>query len=243
MKKVPSKIGLKKPQLSKVNSNLNNNIIMKREEEIKMKYLLNNKSHVQIAKTTRQLNPIQLKKTIRPPSQRTTIDCDTSSINGSNNLKFEYKAVFDFLKDLNMENYLDTFIKNGINSEEKILYLNNDNLKLINMPYAHRARFLKKLKEIETMQIMKKTITEKGGLSKVRTKKSEKNSKYEEIYIPKEEDDIEMNDEEQRDTFTQAIFDYQRTHSNFNNQENNELFSTGINNMNITGKIKKKKKK
>ena len=239
MKKVPSKIGLKKPQLSKVNSNLNNNIIMKREEEIKMKHLLNNKSHVQIAKTTRQLNPIQLKKTIRPPSQRTTIDCDTSSINGSNNLKFEYKAVFDFLKDLNMENYLDTFIKNGINSEEKILYLNNDNLKLINMPYAHRARFLKKLKEIETMQIMKKTITEKGGLSKVRTKKSEKNSKYEEIYIPKEEDDIEMNDEEQRDTFTQAIFDYQRTHSNFNNQENNELFSTGINNMNITGKIKK----
>ena len=239
MKKVPSKIGLKKPQLSKVNSNLNNNIIMKREEEIKMKHLLNNKSHVQIAKTTRQLNPIQIKKTIRPPSQRTTIDCDTSSINGSNNLKFEYKAVFDFLKDLNMENYLDTFIKNGINSEEKILYLNNDNLKLINMPYAHRARFLKKLKEIETMQIMKKTITEKGGLSKVRTKKSEKNSKYEEIYIPKEEDDIEMNDEEQRDTFTQAIFDYQRTHSNFNNQENNELFSTGINNMNITGKIKK----
>jgi hypothetical protein len=239
MKKVPSKIGLKKPQLSKVNSNLNNNIIMKREEEIKMKHLLNNKSHVQIAKTTRQLNPIQLKKTIRPPSQRTTIDCDTSSINGSNNLKFEYKAVFDFLKDLNMENYLDTFIKNGINSEEKILYLNNDNLKLINMPYAHRARFLKKLKEIETMQIMKKTITEKGGLSKVRTKKSEKNSKYEEIYIPKEEDDIEMNDEEQRDTFTQAIFDYQKTHSNFNNQENNELFSTGINNMNITGKIKK----
>ena len=107
------------------------------------------------------------------------------------------------------------------------------------MPYAHRARFLKKLKEIETMQIMKKTITEKGGLSKVRTKKSEKNSKYEEIYIPKEEDDIEMNDEEQRDTFTQAIFDYQRTHSNFNNQENNELFSTGINNMNITGKIKR----
>ena len=239
MKKVPSKIGLKKPQLSKVNSNLNNNIIMKREEEIKMKHLLNNKSHVQIAKTTRQLNPIQLKKTIRPPSQRTTIDCDASSINGSNNLKFEYKAVFDFLKDLNMESYLDTFIKNGINSEEKILYLNNDNLKLINMPYAHRARFLKKLKEIETMQIMKKTITEKGGLSKVRTKKSEKNSKYEEIYIPKEEDDIEMNDEEQRDTFTQAIFDYQRTHSNFNNQENNELFSTGINNMNITGKIKR----
>ena len=141
MKKVPSKVGLKKPQLSKVNSNLNNNIVMKREGEIKMKHMLNNKSLNQIIKTTRQLNPIQLKKTIRPPSQRTTIDCNTSSINTANNLKIEYKEVYDFLKDLNMESYLELFIKNGINTEEKILYLNNDNLKLINMPYAHRARF------------------------------------------------------------------------------------------------------
>ena len=115
------------------------------------------------SKTTRQLNPIQLKKTIRPPSQRTTIDCDISSNNNNiNNSKYEYKDVYEFLKDLNMENYYDQFIKNGINTEEKILYLNNDNLKLINIPYAHRSRFLKKLKEIETMQMMKKIITEKG---------------------------------------------------------------------------------
>ena len=240
MKKVPSKLGLKKPQLNKVNSNLNNNILIKKEEEIKIKHILNKKSLVHIAgKTTRQLNPIQIKKTIRPPSQRTTIDCNTSSINNTNNLKYEYKEIYDFLKDLNMESYLEQFIKNGINTEEKILYLNNDNLKLINMPYAHRARFLKKLKEIETMQNMKRTFTEKGGLSKVKLKKSEKNTKYEEIYIPKEEDDMEINDEEQSKTFAQAIFDYQKTHSNFENQENNEFFSTGINNMNITGKIKK----
>ena len=223
MKKVPSKIGLKKPQLNKVKSNLNNNILTKRGEEIKIKNMINNKSLVHIAgKTTRQLNPIQLKKTIRPPSQRTTIDCDTSSINNTNNLKVEFKEVYDFLKDLNMENYLEQFIKNGINTEEKILYLNNDNLKLINIPYAHRARFLKKLKEIETMQIMKKTFTEKGELSKVKLKKSEKTSKYEEIFIPKEEDDIDINAEEQSKTFAQAIFDYQRTHSNFDNQDNNE---------------------
>ena len=240
MKKVPSKIGLKKPQLNKVKSNLNNNILTKRGEEIKIKNMINNKSLAHIAgKTTRQLNPIQLKKTIRPPSQRTTIDCDTSSINNTNNLKVEFKEVYDFLKDLNMENYLEQFIKNGINTEEKILYLNNDNLKLINIPYAHRARFLKKLKEIETMQIMKKTFTEKGELSKVKLKKSEKTSKYEEIFIPKEEDDIDINAEEQSKTFAQAIFDYQRTHSNFDNQDNNEFFSTGINNMNITGKIKR----
>jgi len=240
MKKVPNKIGIKQPQLSKVKSNLNNNILTKRGEEIKIKNMINNKSIAHIAgKTTRQLNPIQLKKAIRPPSQRTTIDCDTSSINNTNNLKFEFKEVYDFLKDLNMENYLEQFIKNGINTEEKILYLNNDNLKLINIPYAHRARFLKKLKEIETMQIMKKTFTEKGELSKVKLKKSEKISKYEEIFIPKEEDDIDINAEEQSNTFAQAIFDYQRTHSNFDNQDNNEFFSTGINNMNITGKIKR----
>ena len=198
--------------------------------------MLSNKSHAQIAsKGVRQLNPIQLKKMIRPPSQRTTIDCDRTLINNNNkNLKIEYKEVYEFLKDLNMENYLEQFIKNGINTEEKILYLNNDNLKLINIPYAHRARFLKKLKEIETMQMMKKTITEKGGLSKVKLKKVEKNTKYEEIILPKEEDDIEIGEEEQNKTFAQAILDYQKTHSKFESQENNnELFSTGINNMKI----------
>ena len=138
-----------------------------------------------------------------------------------------------------MENYYEQFVKNGINSEEKILYLNNDNLKLINIPYAHRARFLKKLKEIQTMQIMKKTFTETGGLSKVKLKKVEKATKYEEIIIPKEEDDIEINDEEQRNTFAQAIFDYQKTHSKFENiDNNNELFTTDINNMNMTSKNK-----
>ena len=196
--------------------------------------MLSNKSNMTIApKTGRQLNPIQFKKTIRPPSQRTTIDCNKISINNSNNLKSEHKGVYEFLKDLNMESYLEQFIKNGINTEEKILYLNNDNLKLINMPYAHRSRFLKKLKEIETMQLMKKTITEKGGLSKVKVKKSEKNTtKYEEIYIPKEEDDIDIGEEEQSKTFAQAIFEYQKTHSKFEGQENKELFKTGVNNMN-----------
>ena len=212
---------------------------------MRIKQILSNKSHAQLtSKTSRQLNPIQLKKTIRPPSQRTTIDCDNPSnnnnSNNTNNLKKEHKEVYEFLKDLNMENYLDQFINNGITTEEKILYLNNDNLKLINIPYAHRSRFLKKLKEIETMQMMKKIITEKGILSKVRLKKLEKNTKYEEILLPKEEDDIDIGEEEQRKTFAQAIFEYQKSHSKFENQENNnnEIFSTGINNMKITNKNK-----
>ena len=235
------KFGIKKSQLSKINQNIYKNIMSQREEQ-KIKHLISNKSHVNLPpKTSKQLNPIQIKKKLRPLGQRTAIDCEISSINNNNNqnnIKKEHKEVYDFLKDLNMEIYFDNFIKNGINSEEKILYLNNDNLKLINIPYAHRARFLKKLKEIETMQMMKKTINEKGGLSKLKLKKNEKNTKYEEIIIPKEEDDIEMNEEEQRNTFTQAIFDYQKTHSKFEENDNNELFKTGINNMKIIHKQK-----
>ena len=236
-----SEFGLKKPNLRKLNQKLFKNILSQREEQ-EIKHLLSNKSHTNLPpKTNRQLNPIQLKKTYRP-SQRTAIDCEISSVNNNNTnkttIKNEYKEVYDFLKDLKMEMYFDTFIKNGINTEEKILYLNNDNLKLIDIPYAHRARFLKKLKEIETMQIMKKNINEKGGLSKLKLKKNE--TKYEEIIIPKEEDDIEIKDDEQRDAFTKAIFDYQKSHSRFeeNNINNNELFHTGINNMKIIHKSK-----
>ena len=237
------KFGIKKSQLSKINQNIYKNIMSQREEQ-KIKHMLSNKSHINLpSNTNKQLNPIQLKKTYRPSAQRTVIDCEISSINNNSNnqsnIKTEYKEVYDFLKDLNMEIYFDNFIKNGINSEEKILYLNNDNLKLINIPYAHRARFLKKLKEIETMKMMKKAINEKGGLSKLKLKKNENNTKYEEILIPKEEDDIEINDEEQRNTFTQAIFDYQKTHSKFEeNDDENELFKTGINNMKLINKPK-----
>ena len=237
------KFGIKKSQLNKINQNIYKNIMSQREEQ-KIKHMLSNKSHANLPpRTSKQLNPIQLKKTYRPQAQRTVIDCDISSINNNSNnqsnIKTEHKEVYDFLKDLNMEIYFDNFIKNGINSEEKILYLNNDNLKLINIPYAHRARFLKKLKEIETMKMMKKAINEKGGLSKLKLKKNENNTKYEEIIIPKEEDDKEINDEEQRNTFTQAIFDYQQTHSKFEDYDNqNELFHTGINNMKIIHKQK-----
>jgi hypothetical protein len=183
--------------------------------------MLNNKSNAQISKTSRQLNPIQLKKTLRPPSQRTTINCYTSSITSNtltNNLQFQYKNVYDFLKDLNMENYLEQFIKNGITNEEKILYLNNDNLKLINIPYAHRFRILKKLKESKNLENMKKNLNEKGKLSKIKIKQE---SIYEEIIIPKEEDDKEIDNDEMRRTFTQAIYDFQKTHNSFYNDDNN----------------------
>ena len=237
-----AQFGFKKSQLSKVNQKIYKNILSQKEEQ-KIKHLVGNKSHINLPpKINKQLNPIQLKKTFRQTAQRTIIDCDLPSINNNNQtvIKNEYQDVYNFLKDLNMEVYFELFIKNGINSEEKILYLNNDNLKLINIPYAHRARFLKKLKEIETMQNIKKNINEKGGLSKLKLKKIENNNKYEEIIIPKEEDDIERNADEERDSFTRAIYDYQKTHSKFEEKnDKQEFFKTGINNMKFISRSKK----
>ena len=118
---------------------------------MRIKQMLSKKSLAIInSKTTRQLNPIQLKKMIRHPSQRTTIDCNISNNNNINNSKYEYKDLWIF-KRFKYGKLLWPIYKKGIIAEEKILYLNNDNLKLINIPYVNRARFLKKLKEIETM--------------------------------------------------------------------------------------------
>ena len=89
-------------------------------------------------------------------------------------------------------------------------------------------------------KILKKNINEKGGLSKLKLKKIENNNKYEEIIIPKEEDDIERNADEERDSFTRAIYDYQKTHSKFEEKnDKQEFFKTGINNMKFISRSKK----
>ena len=129
-----------------------------------------------------------------------------------------HKEVLLFLQELNMGEYFENFINNGIISKEKLLYLNNDNLKLINIPYAHRFRILKKLKESKNLENMKKNLNEKGKLSKIKIKQE---SIYEEIIIPKEEDDKEIDNDEMRRTFTQAIYDFQKTHNSFYNDDNN----------------------
>ena len=130
-----------------------------------------------------------------------------------------HKEVLLFLQELNMGNYFDDFINYGITNKEKLLYLTNDNLKLINIPYAYRFKILKRLKESKNLENMKKNLNEKGKLSKIKLKQE---SKYEEIIIPKEEDDKEIDNEEMRKTFTQAIYDFQKTHSSFNNSVYNE---------------------
>ena len=141
-----------------------------------------------------------------------------------------YKDVLVFLQELNMGNFIDDFINNGITDKEKLLYLTNDNLKLLKIPYAYRFRVLKKLKEEKNLENMKKHLNEKGRLSKIKLKKDIE-SKYEEIIIPKEEDDKEVDQEEMRNTFTQAIYDFQKTHSSFNNSiySENDRYNNSIN--------------
>ena len=149
-----------------------------------------------------------------------------------------HKDVLTFLQELNMGEFFDNFINNGIVNREKLFYLNNDNLKLIQIPYAYRVRFLKKLKEIQNLESMKKFLNEKGKLSKIKLKKDKNESKYEEIFIPKEEDDKDIPHEEMRKTFTQAIYEFQKTHTRFefeNNedeeesQNQNHMYNTSLN--------------
>lgn len=168
------------------------------------------------------MNPVQLKKSYNFNTQRLVRNSEKKGKDIIISMNKGHKDVLLFLQELNMGEYFDDFINNGINSKDKLLYLTNDNLKLINIPYAYRFRILKKLKEEKNIENVKKYLNEKGKLSKIKLKKE---SKYEEIIIPKEEDDKEINDEEMRKTFSEAISDFKKTHSDFNdsiiNDENN----------------------
>ena len=180
------------------------------------------------------LNPIQLKKSynMNPQKLMKTMEKKDKEKNVIISMDKGHKEVLLFLQELNMGDYFDNFINNGITNKEKLLYLTNDNLKLINIPYAYRFRILKKLKESKNLENMKRNLNEKGKLSKIKIKQE---SKYEEIIIPKEEDDKEIDQDEMRKTFTQAIYDFQKTHSSFNNSfySENNRYNYSINDNNI----------
>ena len=172
------------------------------------------------------LNPVQLKKSFRATTQKYVAfqEKKEKEKNIIISVNKGHKEVLTFLQELNMGEFLDNFINNGIVNREKLFYLNNDNLKLIQIPYAYRVRFLKKMKELKNLESMKKSLNEKGKLSKIKLKRDKNESKYEEIFIPKEEDDKEISHEEMRKTFTQTIYDFQKTHTRFEfeNNENEE---------------------
>ena len=121
--------------------------------------------------TKQSLNPIQFKKSYNFNTQRQklhkTIEKKDKEKDAIISMNKGHKEVLLFLQELNMGEYFENFINNGIISKEKLLYLNNDNLKLINIPYAHRFRILKKLKESKNLENMKKNLNEKGKLSKI----------------------------------------------------------------------------
>ena len=110
------------------------------------------------------LNPIQLKKSynMNPQKLMKTMEKKDKEKNVIISMDKGHKEVLLFLQELNMGDYFDNFINNGITNKEKLLYLTNDNLKLINIPYAHRFRILKKLKESKNIENMKRNLNEKG---------------------------------------------------------------------------------
>ena len=79
------------------------------------------------------LNPLQLKKSYNLNSQRLfrTIEKKEKEKDIIISVNKGYKDVLTFLQELNMGNYIDDFINNGITDKEKLLYLTNDNLKLL----------------------------------------------------------------------------------------------------------------
>ena len=167
-----------------------------------------------------KLKPIQLKN-VKPPSARNTIDrplsskvkIDCDSRQNENKKEIEEKKekdkISNFLKNLDLEKYTDTFFNNGINKEEKIQYLNYENLKLLNIPYVHCKRILSKVIEMNK-KIFSKSEKKNNKLN---------NSEYEEIILPKEEDEMNENEEEQKNKFNKALNDFKKNHTSLISSE------------------------
>ena len=168
-----------------------------------------------------KLKPIQLRN-VKPPSARNTIDrplssklkidCDNHQNDNKKEIeeKKEKDKISNFLKSLNLEKYTETFINNGINKEEKIHYLNYENLKLLNIPYTHCKRILSKIKDMNKNFFY---TTEK------KNNNSNNTSQYEEIILPKEEDEINENEEEQKNNFNKAVKDFKKNHTSLISSE------------------------
>ena len=206
------------------------------------------KKNVPKSKTI-SLNPVHLKKLNRPlyeisntervnNNSKFIIDCESTQ-----NIKTKNEKIFDFLKSLNIENYFDIFINNGINTEEKIQILNYDILKLLKIPYVHCKRILTKIYEMKKENVI------------MNEKLKKNNSNYEEILLPKEEDEI--NEEEQRKTFYDAVSMFKQIHNDIiikeeqnkenesieieNNMNENNIIENGEYKENINNNLIKKK--
>ena len=118
-----------------------------------------------------------------PPREPIPKDVENKGKKQSVIKKREYPKVYSFLKGIQLESFLDTFIINGIDNEEKIHLLNYDMLKLLNIPYKYRKTILN--------QIQNQTTTPNQTQNSFFTN----NDKYEELLCPAEEDDRVIDDE------------------------------------------------
>lgn len=156
-----------------------------------------------------KLPPVQVKKSLRPQSQKFAIDCNIKD------------KIFSFLTSIHMEKYYNNFIANGIDNEEKLSYLNNGHLKMVGIPYAHRIVILKKIKEKNNPE------PDDPNASRFTT------TQYEEIVAPAEDDEenLDKDYEEQRRTFTQALLEFKQTHNERYEEEYNEEEKSEFNNL------------
>lgn len=61
----------------------------------------------------------------------------------------EYHEVDQFLTDIKMEKYKETFVENGIEDKETILELNESHLEQMGLPLGHKLKIMKKIKEFK----------------------------------------------------------------------------------------------
>jgi hypothetical protein len=116
-----------------------------------------------------------------------------------NNIILEFHEVNGFLLSIGMEKYFDTFIQNGLDSIEKVkstynvlIYIDTSEEVLKFVPYGHRAKMMKRIKEMATTTTIRPV----------------QNNVYEELPMAMEFnsiEDIEAYEAEQRRLFQQAV--------------------------------------
>jgi len=68
------------------------------------------------------------------------------------NFKEEFSLLFNILEEINLEQYLDCLIENDIDDIKKLLNLNEESIKKINIPLGHQLKLLKKIKQLNDIE-------------------------------------------------------------------------------------------
>jgi len=77
----------------------------------------------------------------------------------------EFKEVEDFLAQINLGKYKDTFIDNGVEDLETILELDERHLELMSVPLGHKLKILKRIKDSRKEKGMTVPMSRQGASS------------------------------------------------------------------------------